>query len=111
MGGKVLQNNSTLPYEVEKQGLVDGEEDKVNAMTGNNTLFYQRIRRSIARAEKIDIIVSFLMESCVKILVKDLKVAVMRGARIRISTGNYLNITQPQALYLLRGELGNNIEL
>lgn len=39
MGGKVLQNNSALPYDIEKEGLVDIEVDKVNAMTGNNILF------------------------------------------------------------------------
>ena len=83
----------------------------INAMTGNNMALYNRLKQSIARAEKIDIIVSFLMESGVKMLIKDLKEAIERGAHIRILTGNYLNITQPQALYLLRAELGDKIDL
>ena len=83
----------------------------LNAMTGNNTLLYQRLQQSIAKAEQIDIIVSFLMESGVKMIINDLKKAIERGTKIRILTGNYLNITQPQALYLLRKELGDSIDL
>ena len=30
---------------------------------------------------------------------------------IRVLTGNYLNITQPQALYLLKGALGEKVDL
>ncbi|MBQ5802304.1 MAG: hypothetical protein IIW27_04655, partial [Clostridia bacterium] len=33
------------------------------------------------------------------------------GVKIRILTGNYLNITQPHALYLLRKELRDKIDL
>lgn len=44
-----------------------------NVITGddNNHLSY-RLKQSIKRAEKIDIIISFLMESGVKMLIKDL---------------------------------------
>lgn len=84
---------------------------KLNAMTGNNALLYKRLQESIAKAEQIDIIVSFLMESGVKMIINDLREAIKRGTRIRILTGNYLSITQPQALYLLRKELGESIEL
>ena len=41
------------------------------------------------------------MESGVKLILNDLKKAIKKGVKIRILTGNYLNITQPQALYLL----------
>ena len=85
--------------------------DKINAMTGNNSILLECIQESISKAEKIDIIVSFLMESGVKKIVGDLKEAIVRGAQVRILTGNYLSITQPQALYLLRKELGNTIDL
>lgn len=37
-----------------------------------------------------EIIVSFLMESGVKMLLKDLNLALNRGAKIRMLTGNYL---------------------
>ena len=42
---------------------------------------------------------------------KDLKSALDRGVEIRILTGNYLGITQPSALYLIKKELDNKIDL
>lgn len=93
-----------------EQALCSGNES-LNAFIGNSDLLYMKLKQSIAQAHKIDIIVSFLMESGVKMIVKDLKAAVERGTKIRILTGNYLGITQPQALYLLRSELGDKIEL
>ena len=44
-------------------------------------------------------------------LLSDLKAALYRDVRIRILTGNYLGITQPSALYLLKKELGDKVEL
>ena len=44
-------------------------------------------------ADRIDMIVSFLMESGVRLILKDLRDALDRGARVRILTGNYLGIT------------------
>lgn len=51
------------------------------------------------------------MESGVKLLLQDLKEALNRGVKIRILTGNYLKITQPQALYLLKSELKDKVDL
>ena len=96
---------------VQEVQLSRAHQSSINAMTGNNNLLYERLKASIDKAEKIDIIVSFLMESGVKMIVNDLKNAIERGVKIRILTGNYLGITQPQALYLLRRELGYNIDL
>lgn len=84
---------------------------KTNAFMGNNTNLYKNLKKSIADADCIDIIVSFVMESGVKLIIDDLKSAINRGVKIRILTGNYLNITQPHALYLLRSELGDDFEL
>jgi len=77
---------------------------KQNSLTGNNDEFLKQIRKSIAKAERIDIIVSFLMESGVKLIIDDLK---NTDAKIRILTSKYLNITQPEALYTLKRELPN----
>ena len=83
-------------------------------MTGDRNrlmqLYYQLIH-SISKAKRIDIIVSFLMESGVRMLLKDLKGALDRGVCIRILTGNYLGITQPSALYLLKQTLGDRVDL
>ena len=81
---------------------------KQNAFTGDNNDFYDEIKNSIKHAESIDIIVSFLMKSGVKLIINDLKNS---NKKIRILTGSYLNITQPQALYLLKSELKNNLDL
>ena len=66
---------------------------------------------SMLKADRIDIIVSFLMESGVRMILKDLKAALDRGVQVRILTGNYLGITQPSALYLIKKELGNRVDL
>ena len=90
------------------------EEYDTDVMTGDRDkrmyLYYQLVN-SMKRADRIDIIVSFLMESGVKMLLKDLDQAMKRGAKIRILTGNYLGITQPSALYLIKHELGENVDL
>lgn len=83
-------------------------------MTGDNNqqryLYYQ-LRMSMRRAKRIDIIVSFMMESGVRLILRDLKAALDRGVNIRILTGNYLGITQPSALYLIKKELGSRVDL
>ena len=81
---------------------------KQNSLTGNNDEFLKQIRKSIAKAERIDIIVSFLMESGVKLILDDLK---NTDAKIRILTSRYLNITQPEALIVLKSEVGKNLDL
>lgn len=85
-----------------------------SVMTGDKDhkrfLLYQ-LKLSMMQAQKIDMIVSFLMESGVRMLLKDLKAAISRGVRIRILTGNYLGITQPSALYLIKQELGSLVDL
>ena len=85
-----------------------------DVMTGDrnrNRYLYYQLKMSISKADSIDIIVSFLMESGVKLILNDLKTALERGVKIRILTGNYLGITQPSALYLIKKECGNAIDL
>ena len=100
---------------ITKETIVEKEisitEEISNAITGNKNYLINRLRTSIKNAKSIDIIVSFLMESGVKMLLNDLKEALYRGVNIRILTGNYLNITQPSALYLLKDELKNRVDL
>ena len=69
------------------------------------------LKNSLLYANGIDIIVSFLMESGVKLLINVLKEAINKGTKIRILTGSYLNITQPSALYLIKNALGENVDL
>lgn len=94
---------------------VDGLEiEHTDVMTGDknrNRFLYYQLKMSMLKANKIDIIVSFLMESGVRMILKDLKAALDRGVQVRILTGNYLGITQPSALCLIKKELGNRVDL
>ena len=100
---KMIQNTS-----------IENLPPETSVMTGgssrNRYLLYQLLM-SMRKAEQIDIIVSFLMESGVKLLISELENALNRGVRIRILTGNYLGITQPSALYLLKARLGERADL
>lgn len=85
-----------------------------DVMTGDRDArmhLYFQLLKSFQKAGSVDIIVSFLMESGVNMLIKHLGNALKRGAKIRILTGNYLGITQPSALYLIKRKLGNQIDL
>ena len=85
-----------------------------DALTGGQDkrmyLYYQLLN-SLKRADSVDIVVYFLMESGVRMLLGELDNALKRGAKIRILTGNYLGITQPSALYLIKHKLGEQVDL
>lgn len=97
-------------FNIESKGILTDECNR-NVITGIDEHLYSRLKRSIKEAKSIDIIVSFLMVSGVRLILNDLKEAVSRGVKIRILTGNYLNITEPAALYLIRGEFGDEVDL
>ena len=82
-----------------------------NSITGDKDHLYNHLKLSFKEAHSIDIIVSFLMESGVKLILNDLKEAIDRGVRVRIFTGNYLGITQPWALRLIKSELKDKVDL
>lgn len=85
-----------------------------DVMTGDKNrsrFLYYQLKMSMREANRIDMVVSFLMESGVKMILADLKAALKRGVKIRILTGNYLGITQPSALYLIKKELGSQVDL
>ena len=85
-----------------------------NVTTGGDNesrhLYYQ-LRMGMSKAKSVDLIVSFLMESGVSLILDDLKDILDRGGRVRILTGNYLGITQPSALYMIRASLGDAVDL
>lgn len=63
------------------------------------------LRESIQCAKRIDLIVSFVMESGIRLILEPLKQAADRGCSIRIVCGSYLGITEPTALAILLNEL------
>ena len=62
---------------------IDGLQiEYTDVMTGDknrNRFLYYQLKMSMLKANKIDIIVSFLMESGVRMILKDLKAALDRG--------------------------------
>ncbi len=85
-----------------------------SAFTGGDRLDDQlltHLAQAIAQAKAVDIMVSFLMESGVKLLEPILRNARSRGVKFRILTGCYLGITQPSALYLIKSILGRDCNL
>ena len=98
------KKNNIEAIEISRTDVMTGDRDK------RMYLYYQLVQ-SIEKAAQIDIIVSFLMESGVRMLLKELDRALNRGAGVRILTGNYLGITQPSALYLIKHELKDRVDL
>lgn len=82
-----------------------------NAITGKENNLYYNLKEELNNAIKVKFIVSFIMESGVKLIVKELKKLALKGVPIQIITGTYLNITEPSALYLLKSELGNMVDI
>lgn len=87
------------------------ETDNKKCIMGVENHLYPHISRCLECARSIKIIVSFIMESGVRLLENDFKCLLNKGKNIEILTGNYLNITQPSALYLLKDILGNNADI
>ena len=108
---------SDFAEEINNSELRENEElhiEPTDVMTGDRNksrFLYYQLKISMKKARRIDIIVSFLMESGVKMILRDLQEALDRGVRVRILTGNYLGITQPSALCLIKKELGNRVDL
>lgn len=109
MINKVKEVNNDI--EIKEKSINYNTITTSNSIIGDKDHIYPKLKQSFKTATTIDIIVSFLMESGVKLLLQDLKEALNRGVKIRILTGNYLKITQPQALYLLKSELKDKVDL
>lgn len=89
----------------------NGSAQNRNCLTGEETPLLPHLLEGLRHAKQVDLLVAFLMESGVNLLVENLKVAVNRGAGVRIVCVNYMNITQPAALYRLRYCLGDQVSL
>lgn len=107
---KVSSSNGQTEH-IQINDLVIESTDVMTGDRNQSRFLYYQLKMSMRKAEGIDIIVSFLMESGVRMILKDLKEALDRGASVRILTGNYLGITQPSALCLIKKELGDRLDL
>lgn len=82
-----------------------------NVITNDKAPLLGSLQDSFARAEQIKIVVSFVMESGVRLLLPDLQSALDRGVPVEILTSRYLNITEPSALYLLVDQLNGKVDI
>jgi superfamily II DNA or RNA helicase/HKD family nuclease len=82
-----------------------------HAITGAQDHLHPYLAAAIERAECIRMIVAFVMESGTRLIAPDLKRAAARGVPIRLLTGQYLQVTEPSALYHLRAELGAAMDI
>ena len=82
-----------------------------HAITGAQDHLHPYLAAAMERAECIRMIVAFVMESGTRLIAPDLKRAAARGVPIRLLTGQYLQVTEPSALYHLLAELGAAIDI
>ena len=74
------------------------EQATQHLITGGDDPFLSRLLAAINRATKIDIAVAFIRSTGLILLQDAFFEALARGAQLRILTGDYLQITEPQAL-------------
>ncbi len=86
-------------------------EKIMNAITGRKNNLYERLKFDINDAVEMKFIVSFLMESGIKLIADDLEAAILNGAKLKIITGTYLNITEPSCIYYLKDRLGDKVDI
>lgn len=67
-------------------------------VAGEEQHFLAALRGALARAEAADLLAAFVQRSGVGLLRDDMVDALRRGAQLRVLTGDYLGITDPQAL-------------
>jgi len=72
---------------------------------------FPALRKLAVKASRIEIMVAYTRESGVRMILPVLLEAVKNGAAVTLLTGTDFNLTEPQALYLLRYYLGDKVEL
>lgn len=86
-------------------------EKIMNAITGQKNNLYERLKFDINDAVEMKFIVSFLMESGIKLIADDLEAAISDETKLKIITGTYLNITEPSCIYYLKDRLGDKVDI
>ena len=89
----------------------DQPATKRNAVTNRGGTLYEALKRDLAEAVRIRIMVSFVMEKGVALVLDDLQQAIARKVPVQILTSTYMGVTEPAALYMLRGVLSEKEEL
>jgi superfamily II DNA or RNA helicase/HKD family nuclease/diadenosine tetraphosphate (Ap4A) HIT family hydrolase len=77
---------------------------------GSNDPLLPHLRAHLAAAARVDIAVAFVSAAGVLLLLEHLRDVTARGGTVRILTGDYLDVTEPEALRRLL-DLGDRVEL
>src|SRR5699024_8544543 len=72
---------------------------------------YKQLREDIRNSSMIYILSSFLMKSGIDVIINDLQYALKNGADIKLLTGDYLFVTDPEALEKLLEIKDDNLEI
>lgn len=70
-------------------------------ISGGDDALHAHLRPLIDRASSVDLSVSFLMTSGVRLVLPHLRDLLDRGGSLRLLTGDYLDVTEPAALRLV----------
>jgi len=87
-----------VEYLCSKEKVLIMEQANQHLFTGGDDPFLPRLLSAINRASRIDIAVAFIRSTGLILLQDAFSEALTRGAQVRILTGDYLQITEPQAL-------------
>jgi superfamily II DNA or RNA helicase/HKD family nuclease len=72
--------------------------------------FLPHLLADLAHAHEVDVAVAFALASGVQLIEEHLRDVLSRGGRVRLLTGDYLAVTEPEALLRLL-DLGDRLEL
>ena len=82
----------------------------INHYTNTDRLLVDYLKEMIYKSKSIDIIVSFIQVSGIRLLEKEFKYIKDNKIPIRIITGTYMGITDPAAIYMLKDILNGHGE-
>ncbi len=75
--------------------------ENTSVFTGQKQPILPKLQHCIEKARKIHFVVSFIRDSGAKLIAKSLEKAVKEGKEVKVITSDYLNVTEPNALYRL----------
>ena len=82
-------------------GPLPGMPHDLPLISGGEDALHAHLRPLIDRARAVDLSVSFLMTSGVRLILPHLRDLLDRGGQLRLLTGDYLGVTEPAALRLI----------